>query len=201
MARTKAADYDDRRQAILDKAADLFARSGFLGASILDLSIACGMSKSLLYHYYSSKEEVLYAVMLSHIDSLIDAVEEVDECPSDPEQRFFKLLLLFMDRYVGAASKQKVLLNDLDNLPEEKRAVIVGKQRQLVSVFQRTLEQMDPSLKRNPTLAKVKTMLVFGMINWTGNWYDPEGPAKPRQIAEMVLEMAVRDGKTAEPIR
>jgi hypothetical protein len=44
-------------------------------------------------------------------------------------------------------------------------------------------------------------MLVFGMINWTGNWYDPEGPAKPRQIAEMVLEMAVRDGKTAEPIR
>ena len=72
MARTQAADYEERREAIVERAADLFASRGFLGASVSDIAKACKTSKSLLYHYYPSKEDVLYAVMLSHVDRLVD---------------------------------------------------------------------------------------------------------------------------------
>ena len=77
MARTQAEDYDARRSDIVDKAAALFAERGFHGASIADLAEACGTSKSLLYHYYASKEEILFDVMHDHVRALLDAAEEV----------------------------------------------------------------------------------------------------------------------------
>jgi hypothetical protein len=32
-------------------------------------------------------------------------------------------------------------------------------------------------------------MLLFGMINWTGNWYDPAGPLKPEAIADRAFDL------------
>ena len=71
MARTQAADYEERRTAIVEQAARLFAERGFLGASIADLAEACDSSKSLIYHYYASKEDILYDVMHSHVRALL----------------------------------------------------------------------------------------------------------------------------------
>jgi AcrR family transcriptional regulator len=191
MARTQAADYEDRREAIVEKAAQLFAENGFLGASVLDLAKACQTSKSLLYHYYPSKEDVLYAVMASHIDRLVEDVEKAMAVKGGAKQRLKTLLRLFMNHYVGAASRQKVLLNDLPHLPEEKRNAIVAKQRRIIDTVQALLVELDPALASRKDKARAKTMLLFGMINWTGNWYDPAGPLDPDSIADMAFDLAV----------
>lgn len=77
MARTQAADFEKRREAIVEHAARLFAERGFLGASIADLAAACSTSKSLIYHYYASKEDILFDVMHAHVGALLDAAEEI----------------------------------------------------------------------------------------------------------------------------
>jgi AcrR family transcriptional regulator len=192
MARTQAADYEDRREAIVEKAAQLFAENGFLGASVLDLAKACKTSKSLLYHYYPSKEDVLYAVMASHIDRLVEDVDKAMAIDGGPEQRLKALLRLFMNHYVGAASRQKVLLNDLPHLPRERRKTIVAKQRGIIDAVQGLLVDLDPALAGRKEKARAKTMLLFGMINWTGNWYDPTGPLDPESIADMAFDLVVR---------
>jgi AcrR family transcriptional regulator len=189
MARTQAADYEERRELIVEQAAHLFAKCGFLGASVLDIARACNTSKSLLYHYFPSKEDVLHAVMASHIDRLVDDVDAVEKIEGTAEHRLRHLLHLFMEHYVGAAARQRVLLNDLDNLPEDKRSGIVIKQRRLLDAVQQYLVEIDPSLKADKGKARTKTMLLFGMINWTGNWYDPAGPVKPTTVADMVFDM------------
>ena len=70
MARTQSADYDRRKQAIVETAASLFAKRGFLGTSVADIAQACRTSKALVYHYFSSKEDVLYAAMSAHLGRL-----------------------------------------------------------------------------------------------------------------------------------
>ena len=190
MARTQAADYEQRRQAILDQAAALFARVGFHGASMAELAAACQMSKSLLYHYYGSKEELLYAVMLSHVDDLADDVERVIGGDLPPADKLSRLIHAFMDHYVGAADRQKVLLNELGALPADKRAVIVSKQRALVDAVQRLLATLVPD-GGDPARQRVRTMLLFGMINWTHVWFDPAGPVDARALADMAIEMAI----------
>ena len=136
MARTQAADYDQRREAIVEKAARLFASSGFRGTSVSDLAKACDTSKSLLYHYFPSKEDVLYAVMSSHIDQLVEDVDEVMARKEAPAALLHALLHSFMRHYVGAADRQKVLLNEIDSLPADKRVTIVTKQRLVIDAVQ-----------------------------------------------------------------
>ena len=58
MARTRATDYDDKRRAILDRSAELFAAHGYDRASMSRIAEACGVSKANLYHYYRDKDEI-----------------------------------------------------------------------------------------------------------------------------------------------
>ena len=189
MARTQAADYEQRRAAIVEQAAELFAEHGFRGASVADLARACNTSKSLIYHYYPSKEDVLYAVMLSHIDQLVGDVDKVMAEDLAARGGLDRLLHLFMTDYVGAASRQKVLLNDLAHLPDDKRRSIVAKQRKLVDAVQRLLIKIDPALAGDPVRARVQTMLLFGMINWTHTWFDAAGPASADMVADMAFAL------------
>ena len=75
MARPQSPDYDKRREAILAAAAQLYAKKGFPGASVAELAKACRTSKSLIYHYFPSKDDILYAVMAEHLDALTEAAE------------------------------------------------------------------------------------------------------------------------------
>lgn len=188
LARTQSADYEQRKAVIVDAAADLIASLGFGGASISDLAKACGISKSLIYHYYPSKEDILYAVMASHIDQLIDAVELVLGKSGPPNQRLRLLLYTFMDHYVGAASRQKVLLNELAHLTDQARADIIGKQRRIIDAVQRLVVEILPDLAADPARARGQTMLLFGMINWTHIWFDPKGPLSAHDVAEMAFK-------------
>lgn len=153
-----------------------------------ELAVACRYSKSLIYYYYESKEEILYAVMASHIDVLVEDATNVLSLDKTPKESLALLIHIFMKHYAGAASRQKVLLNELGNLPEEKRAVIVGKQRQIIDAVQALLVQIDPRLESDAKRARVKTMLLFGMINWTHTWFRPSGGISSKEIADMVCE-------------
>ena len=188
MARTQAADYEQRREAIVEKAAELFARVGFNGASVSELASACGVSKSLLYHYYESKEAVLHEVMASHIEVLAGDVAEVMARETTAMGRLRDLVHRFMQHYVGASARQKVLLNELANLPEGERKMVVAAQRKLIDYVQSLLQEIHPVLADDPVRARVETMLLFGMINWTHTWFDPEGPISAHDLAEMVIE-------------
>ncbi|HCW60067.1 MULTISPECIES: TetR/AcrR family transcriptional regulator [Sphingomonadaceae] len=189
MARTQAPDYEERRIAIVDKAAELFARRGFTGASLSDLAAACQTSKSLIYHYFPSKEDILYEVMSSHIDQLVEDTHQVAREGGRAADQFNRLIHAFLRHYMGAASRQKVLLNELAHLPDAMRETIVSKQRQVVEVTQKLLTALTPGLAGDPKRARVQTMLLFGMINWTHTWYDPDGDIKIDELAEMVLEL------------
>jgi len=194
MARTQAADYEARREAMLDRAAELFARAGFQGASMADLAAACNVSKSLLYHYFPSKEDVLYEVMTSHLDQLVSDVSEVVASNRSDSDKVADLIHAFMRHYVGAADRQKVLLNELNNLPGDRRAEVVGKQRSIIDAMQALLGKLPGSPPSGPRL-RAHTMLLFGMINWTHTWYDPAGPIAPDALADMVAGLIRRPAK------
>nr|WP_295372380.1 TetR/AcrR family transcriptional regulator [uncultured Sphingosinicella sp.] len=185
MARPQSPDYDKRREAIVSAAAGLFARRGFTGASISDLAAAGGSSKSLIYHYFPSKDDILYEVMAAHLDALVDAAYDAMQA-GGARERLHALTLAFMRLYVGAEDSHKVLLNELDNLPAERRAEVVGKQRRIISVVETLIRELRPEL--NPKTLPV-AMLFFGMINWTHTWFRPGGNVSAEALADMTVEL------------
>lgn len=192
MARTKAGDYDQRRAAIVEKAAELYARRGFLGASVADLAAALGTSKALIYHYYSSKEDILFEVMDSHLRQLSHAADEIMNRNLEPADKLRELSRAFMRLYVGAAARHKVLLNELDALPANRRAEIVRRQRRLIAAVEGLLVQIQPALAARPRLRRPAAMLYFGMINWTHTWFREGGQAKAGEVADLAADLALR---------
>ena len=188
MARTQAADYDEKREAITAQAAKLFARKGFAGASISDLAERCDVSKSLIYHYYASKEEILFDVMQEHIDDLVRVVDTQKNNSASPRDQFITLTKALLRRYQGAADSQKVLLYELDSLPNELHEDIVSKQRKIIATVEAALLSAKPELKNDQKTLRAKAMLFFGMLNWTHTWFKPKGAISRDGLAEMAAE-------------
>ena len=103
-----------------------------------------------------------------------------------------------MKHYVGAASRQRVLLNELDHLPKERRAAIVGIQTKLIDIVQDIITELRPDLRAKPALKRPAAMLYFGMINWTHTWMDPSGAASPDKIANLAANMFLDGVEKAE---
>ncbi len=186
MARPQSPDYDKRREAILAAAALLFAKKGFPGTSVAELAKACDTSKSLIYHYFPSKDDILYAVMVEHLDALTEAAETAC-AEGTSEVRLRKLTVAFMRLYASAQNQHKVLLNELDNLPPARRADVVAKQRRIIAAAESVITEIAPGGGE-----RVNTMLFFGMINWTHTWFDPAGPFMPEALALRVVEIMQR---------
>jgi AcrR family transcriptional regulator len=72
MARTTGSHADGTRVRILAAARELFVERGYAGTSVRDLAEHLGMTKGALYYHFSSKEELLYAL----VEPLLEALEE-----------------------------------------------------------------------------------------------------------------------------
>ena len=195
MARKQSPDFDRRKEAIVAKAAALFASRGFLGTSVVDLATACKTSKALVYHYFGAKEDVLYAVMSSHLDDLLATAESIaHQTDLTPEERLSRLTHAFMEIYAGAADYQNVLLNELDNLPPERAADIVKRQRRIIEIAAGDIAVLNGGRTDDPAFPL--TMLYFGMINWAHIWYRPDGAMTPDQFADMAVRVFLNGVKS-----
>jgi AcrR family transcriptional regulator len=201
MARTQAAEFEQRREAIMDVAAKLYAERGFLGASVSEIAIACKTSKSLIYHYYPSKEDILFDVMDSHVQSLVEAARRIEKEPRLVEKRIRDIARVLMALYAGAEANQKVLLNELGNLPPERRSVIVDHQRQLLDIMDRLLLEARPDLKDDKPRRRATVMMFFGMLNFTHTWFDQDGPISGAEVAMIAANMFIAGLRSEETRR
>jgi AcrR family transcriptional regulator len=200
MARTQASDFNDRREFIIERALHLYAEKGFLGASVADLASACKTSKSLIYHYFPSKEDILFEAMDSHIKTLSNAASGIAAMEgASASDKLSALIHAFMHLYVGAAARHKVLINELYHLPPNRRDIIVGRQRRLIQLVVDLVAEIQPQLKARPELLRPAAMLFYGMLNWTHTWFDPKGPASVDSISELMGDLMI-GGLKALPV-
>ncbi len=192
MARPQAADYDEKQSLIAAKAAELFAEQGASSASLSKIATACKTSKSLIYHYYGSKEELLFDVMDRHMSELIAIIDELGPASSKGVDAFKVFTRALMDHYVGAANSQKVLLYELDNLPAKSRKKIISKEKKLIAYAEDMLKQSLGDTHIDKAETRVRIMLFFGMVNWSHSWFKASGPTNRRQLADLASDITLR---------
>jgi AcrR family transcriptional regulator len=188
MPRTRAATYEVQREAILARAAELFAQRGYTATSMNEVALACGVSKAALYHYVTDKSELLAEIALDHVQRLERVVAEVEAATAEPAERLRQLILRFVQEYADARHQHRVLTEDVRFLDAAQQARILGAQRQVVEAFARTVVEVRPELASSG-LHKAVTMLLFGMINWMFTWLRPDGPLTHEQMGPVVCDL------------
>jgi AcrR family transcriptional regulator len=200
MARTKAPDHETQREQILELAAAKFAQTSYPSTSMADLAAASGTSKARLYHYYESKEAILFDLLDRYTRRLMLIIEEVEGASQrrelDEREAFADLVRAFLVEYETSHSRHVALLNDVKYLEDVQREIVLDRQRDIVSAFSLHLSRAYPKRvsKENQTAV---TMMVFGMINWTFTWLRPGGRLGYRDFADQVVDM-IEHGLTAD---
>lgn len=190
MARARAADYHGKRKAILHRSAGLFAKYGYDRASMNNIAQACGASKALLYHYYDSKEALLFDILHNHLQELLDAVAAVPR-NLEPRQRLHALVSALLDAYRDADDEHKIQINELGKLPATKRKALIEMERRLVCDFAEAIAAVNPAIGADKVLLKPLTMSLFGMLNWHYMWFR-EGKGLSREdYAELVTTLLI----------
>ncbi|MDN2566557.1 TetR/AcrR family transcriptional regulator [Aquibium sp. A9E412] len=192
MARSRAKDYDDKRAAMLHQAAQVFARDGYDRASMAQLAAELGVSKALLYHYYASKEALLFDIVHDHLATLVEAVEAADRPEAEPEARLERLVAALLEAYRDADAEHKVQINALRLLPEADQQRLKTLERQLVATFADAVMRLDPpAFAADPTLLKPVTMSLFGMLNWLYMWFREGGGMSRGRYARLATRLLV----------
>jgi AcrR family transcriptional regulator len=189
MARPRAPNYDEQKDAILSGAAELFARRGYLGTSMNDVADGCGLSKASLYHYYRDKDELLASIAERHVTRLVELVRSVENDASLlPRNRLEALITRFLIEYSDAQNSHRVLTQDVKYLPADVRERILRLERAVVSGFANAIALLRPDVLE-ADLHKAVAMLLFGMLNWMFTWLRPDGRLSHSSIAPLVCDL------------
>jgi AcrR family transcriptional regulator len=199
MARPKSATHDLKRDAILDIAAQCFAERSYPAASMNEIAAACGTSKARLYHYYESKDAILFDLLDRHTQRLLTLIAQTEAKAQrqnlDDRAALHELVRAFLQEYETSATRHAALLNDTKFLSADPvlgnvspRDLILNRQRDIVAAMTRFLKRAYPS-RLTASNQTALTMMLLGMINWTFTWLRPGGPISYAAFAEEVIAM------------
>ena len=197
MARTRASDFEEKRQLILTSAAAVFAEQGMEKASMSQIATHCHVSKALLYHYYPSKGALIFGIIHAHLSDLGAAVEVANDPALTPENRLHGLIWAVLDSYRGADNHHKVQLNGMDALTDEQKSEIRRIERRIVEPFTQVIRELNPALdnKDRPLIMPV-AMSLFGMLNWVYMWFR-DGGAMTREDYARLATTLIMEGLKA----
>lgn len=106
---TQAPPVDKRRQ-ILDAAIRVFARQGFHATRVSDIADEAGVAYGLVYHYFSSKDEVLNELFLERWSLLLAAIEEADRTSDSPREKLGAVATFIFESYRHDPELMKVII-------------------------------------------------------------------------------------------
>jgi AcrR family transcriptional regulator len=202
MARPKSADHHLKREEILDAAASCFAQLSYPAASMQEVAARLGTSKARIYHYYESKDALLFDLLDRYTQRLLALIGETEALAQrkklDEKAALHALIEAFLMEYESSATTHVALLSDTKFLSDEaqpgqpsQRARIVQRQRDIVSAFTRFLRRAYPE-RLNDHNQTALTMMLMGMINWTFTWLRPGGAISYAQFAREVVQTLER---------
>ena len=188
MARGKSASYDDQRDMILQRAAQLFAKHGYPSTSMNQVAQACNLSKATLYHYYRDKYSLLVSIADGHVSRLAAMVEDEQTLLLEGAARLRHLINRIVEEYSDAQDAHRVLTEDVKFLEPADRERVLDKERLVVAGFARAVADMQPGLASDH-LSKPLTMLLFGMVNWMFTWMKPDGELNHAAMGPIVADL------------
>lgn len=171
-------------------AAAVFAGQGMEKASMAQVARHSNVSKALLYHYYPSKDVLIFAIIHTHLVELEASLTAAMDSTLSPEDQLRVLVWVVLQQYRGADDAHKVQLNGTTALSEQQQNEIRLVERRIVRQFASVLGRINPNLSNpeRPLLMPV-TMSLFGIMNWVYMWFREGGSISREDYAEVATTL------------
>jgi AcrR family transcriptional regulator len=182
-----------QQERLIQVAARMFHERGYDATSLQDIAEELGLLKGSLYHYISSKDDLLWAVIFKQHQASMALARRCREMEGTPMDR----LKEFVQGYAASLKNERdsvsVYLREIGRLSEARRTTILDEREQYVT-FAREL--LDEGISAGQFRAGMDTALVaqgvLGMLNSTYRWYRPTSKVRPAKVTNELLELILR---------
>lgn len=182
----------DRMDEIMDAAVKLFAKKGYHATSISDISEAVGLGRGALYYYILSKEDLLWEIHNRHVDPLLEATIQLEQQPLTPEEKLREVSRQLIGTITMYLPYMTVFYREIGALSPERLAKLVEKRRAYEDSIERILREGVRSGEWEIENPRMCVLAFLGMYNWTFQWYNPQGPMKPDEIADSFFQLFLK---------
>lgn len=190
-----------RTQDILTAAARLLAAHGYYGLSMRELARETEMSLANLYNYFSSKEDLVFALQTRAFETLIASAEQTLAGVEPCDERLYAFVLNHVRYMLTNRDITRVLVEEAGELPPKRRRVVRQLKeryfeiaREIVVALQEAGCGQPGALPLGPQTDAERersTYNIFGMLNWVYGWYDPERHGSAEEVARSVYRIAL----------
>jgi TetR/AcrR family transcriptional regulator, cholesterol catabolism regulator len=183
--------HDQRLAEILQHATEAFCDKGFAAASMRDLSRATGMSLAGLYHYFDSKEKLLYLVQKHTFETILQRAQMQLAGVRDPEHCLRVFIRNHLEYFLANEKGMKVLAHEDGVLGGEYGDEVRTIKRRYYMLCCELVD--DLKQERNLQFStKLAVLSLFGMMNWIYTWHNPVVDGDALELARHMGDMFLR---------
>lgn len=189
--------YTARRLEILRAAGRQFRARGFGETGMRDIAEAAELSPANLYNYFQGKQDILFFCQDSSLDRMIAALDHARRFKGSAGARLRFVIVshlrCLLDEIEGSAAH--LLTNALP--PRQQRYLLAKRDRYELGVRNLIVSGMRTSEFVSGDAA-LMTRAILGALNWSVQWFRPDGQMTAEEIADKLADYLVR-GLSARP--
>jgi AcrR family transcriptional regulator len=187
----KNQDKSLRKKMIINAAIKVFHQKGYRAATLDDVASELGLTRPALYHYVSSKENLLSLIYLKALERFFAIIYEITSMDLSPPEK----LRVFVHRHlhnivIENLAMFTVFFSEENQLPKEDFQKIRTEKRKFTQVVEDIIEEGIAQGYFREVNAKLQANAIIGMCNWLFRWYKPgKSSFKPDEIASQFIDL------------
>ena len=177
---------------IVSAAAKVFRTKGYHAATVRDIAEEVGILKGSLYHHFASKEELLYLVVKEPIASMYRAIAEIAAADLGAAEKLRRAISAHLEAFDRHYPHLFVYLRERKSVKRRFREMIGFSPKEYYRCWQQILrEGVENGEFRSDFDIQVTSYGLLGMLNWSCQWYDPQGRLSIQELTEEFTTLAL----------
>lgn len=184
--RDRARARDEKREAVLTSAAQLFSTRGFYNTTLTDIAQQLHITKPALYHYFRSKEAILLECVRSALQAVENEFARAHPHGATGLAKLERFLVWYAENMTTVFGSCLVRVAEQDLEPETQRELRAAK-KTVDGCFRKLIEQGIADGSIAPCDSRIAAFTAAGAVNWLGHWWKPNLRWSAHEAAEHVV--------------
>jgi AcrR family transcriptional regulator len=181
----------NRREIIVKAAGRLFREKGYEGTSVRDLADAVGLQSGSLFFHFRSKEEILLSLLEGGLRRAVAILDRHLAAAVSPREKLSAILHGHLQAILDEERDAfYVVLRDWRTLSPYSRKKVIALRDEYENRIALSLNELAHS-GLIPGNTRLFRLFLLGALNWTVQWYRPDGDLTIGELADSFLELMV----------
>ncbi|MFI9012358.1 TetR/AcrR family transcriptional regulator [Actinosynnema sp. NPDC053489] len=177
---------------IVGAAVRLFAAKGFDATTVQEVVEAASVTKGALYHYFGSKDDLLFEIYRSLIGRQMADLDAIVAAGLDAATTVRRILVGLVATTARSVDETAVFVREMHRLDAGRLAGFRSERRRYHETFRSVVEQAQRTGEfASAVPADTVVLIAFGVVNQLPTWYRPDGPKSPERLGEEIADFVL----------